>query len=95
MKKYKGIYVSPEFHAEFKAFAASQRENMGEYIEEIVTKYMKEHDKSLEDKLKDIKSQVACVGFYKGAEEFAASTDRLIESLKNRIHKDIEGKELR
>lgn len=42
MKTYRGIYVSPEFHADFKAFAAKQRKNMGEFIEEIVTEYMKE-----------------------------------------------------
>lgn len=41
MKTYKGIYVSPEFHAEFKAFAAKERENMGDFIEEIVREYMR------------------------------------------------------
>lgn len=87
MKKYKGIYVSPEFHAEFKAFAASQRENMGEYIEEIVTKYMKEHDMSLVEMLESIKSHVACVSFYEGGKEFIAATDKLIQGLEGGIKK--------
>lgn len=87
MKKYKGIYVSPEFHAEFKAFAASQRENMGEYIEEIVTKYMKEHDMSLVEMLENIKSHVACVSFYEGGKEFIAATDKLIRGLEGGIKK--------
>jgi len=50
MKTYKGIYVSPEFHAEFKAFAAKERENMGDFIEEIVREYMRELEMRNENK---------------------------------------------
>ena len=39
MKKYKPIYVSPEFHTEFKVFAAKRGVGMGELIEEIVREY--------------------------------------------------------
>lgn len=82
MKTYKGIYVSPEFHAEFKAFAAKERENMGELVEEIVTEHMKECGASLVERLEVIKSHVSCVAFYKGAEDFIRATDVLIEFLE-------------
>lgn len=44
MKTYKGIYVSPEFHAEFKVFSAKQRETMGELVEKIITNHMREKE---------------------------------------------------
>lgn len=85
MKTYKGIYVSPEFHADFKAFAAKQRENMGEFIEEIVGGHMSGQGVSLVERLEVIKSHVACVAFYEGGEEFIAATDKLIQSIKEGI----------
>lgn len=85
MKTYKGIYVSPEFHAEFKAYSAKKCENMGEFIEEIVTKHMKEQDMSVVERLEVIKKHVSCVAFYEGGEEFIAATDELIESIKEGV----------
>lgn len=85
MKTYRGIYVSPEFHADFKAFAAKQRKNMGEFIEEIVTEHMKERNASLVERLEVIKSHVACVAFYEGGEEFVEASDKLIQSIKEGI----------
>ena len=85
MKTYKGIYVSPGFHADFKAFAAKKRENMGEFIEEIVAKHMSEQGMSLVERLEVIKSHVACVAFYEGGEEFIEATDKLIQSIKEGV----------
>ena len=50
MKTYKGIYVSPEFHAEFKVFAAKRGANMGELIEEITREHMRNFEARNENK---------------------------------------------
>lgn len=41
MNKYKNIHVAPDFHLDFKVFAAKQGANMGKLIEEIAREYMR------------------------------------------------------
>lgn len=41
MNKYKNIHVTPEFHLDFKVFAAKQGASMGELIEKITREYMR------------------------------------------------------
>ena len=41
MTKYKNIHVAPDFHLDFKVFAAKQGANMGKLIEEIAREYMR------------------------------------------------------
>ena len=50
MKKYKPIYVSPEFHTEFKVFAAKRGVGMGELIEEIVGEDMRNFEELTKNK---------------------------------------------
>ena len=82
MKKYKPIYVSPTVQAELKAFAAREFRSMGEMAEEIIMNHIEGSDVGLVESLEEIKNIVACVSFYKGAENFIEATNSLIESLE-------------
>ena len=50
MNKYKNIHVSPDFHFEFKIFAAQQSAGMGELIEEIVREHIRNFEARNENK---------------------------------------------
>lgn len=50
MSKYKNIHVAPDFHLDFKVFAAKQGANMGKLIEEIAREHMRNFEARNENK---------------------------------------------
>lgn len=84
MRKYKALHISPEVHAKFKAHAAMEGENMGEYVERIILDHMNSGETTLLEQVENIKNKVSVVSFIEGADEFVKVAEGFIENIKKR-----------